>query len=66
VVPGDKPKQARNEPDLQFECPVCASGHYEPLVVNRPDGSTSTLNFFRCKNCGYAFSDPSLHRKKPL
>ena len=65
MAKGDK-AQDKERDDGRFECPVCGSAHYEPLVVNRPDGSTSTLNFYRCTNCGFAFSDPALHRRKPV
>ena len=46
-----------------FECPVCGSGNYQPVIVARPNGGTYRTEFYECAGCTTMFRDPKRFRK---
>jgi len=39
-------------------CPICNGTVFQPVLVNRPDGSQSKTRFFYCVNCTIVCLDP--------
>jgi hypothetical protein len=47
-----------------FECPVCSTGEFAPLLVMDSHGrEREASGLFRCKSCGFCFADISQYRR---
>ena len=44
----------------RFECPLCGSGGYVPVRVQKPNGHWYLTAFFQCFGCSVMFRDPVL------
>ena len=65
--PALKDSEVRELDDIpidDFECPVCSTGEFGPLMVMDAHGREKQANgLFRCKSCGFCFADLGQYRR---